>query len=345
MKIHILYNFQKGPWGGGNQFLKALRKELENQSVYEENPEKAKVILFNSHQNLDQVFKLKRKFPQKILIHRVDGPICLFRKDDKISDNIIFRFNELLADGLIFQSAWSKEQNKRLFGASAKYETVIHNAPDNNIFNKVSKKNFNPKEKIKLIATSWSSNWQKGFQIYKYLDKNLDFSKYDMTFVGNSPIKFKNIKWIKPLPSKGLSVILKQHDIYITASQKEPCSNSLIEALSCGLPAVALNDGGHPELVGEGGELFNGKKNIIEKIEKVAQNYHFYQSHIPEFSIKKVAPKYYKFAQKIYEDVQAKRYYPKQISFSTKINFYKMKFTILKWKGLNKLTEVLKKNE
>jgi len=41
MKIHILYNFQKGPWGGGNQFLKALKKEFNQRGIHEEKPEKA----------------------------------------------------------------------------------------------------------------------------------------------------------------------------------------------------------------------------------------------------------------------------------------------------------------
>ena len=48
MKIHILYLFKDGPWGGGNQFLKALRNEFIKMNFYEEIPEKADVILFNS---------------------------------------------------------------------------------------------------------------------------------------------------------------------------------------------------------------------------------------------------------------------------------------------------------
>jgi len=342
MKIHFLYNFQLGPWGGGNQFLKALKRKFEEQSVYKENVEKADIILFNSYPFrseylFEQILSLKQKHPTRIIVYRLDGPISLVREKDREIDKIIALFNRFFMDGIIFQSNWSREKNKKYFNISSRYETVIHNAPDNEIFNKNNKKEFNLKERIKLIATSWSSNWRKGFEIYKFLDENLDFSKYEMTFVGNSPIEFKNIKWIKPLPSKELAEILKQHDIYITASQNDPCSNSLIEALSCGLPAVVLNDGGHPELVREGGELFNGKEDIIEKIEKVAQNYNYYKSKIPEFSIEKVAQDYYEFAKKIYNDVQTGKYQPKQVNFSTKINFYKMKFMILKWKVLNKV--------
>ncbi len=337
MKINILYNFQPDPYGGGNQFLKALRKCFEKQGVYEEKAEKANVILFNSHHNLEGCFKMKQECPNKIIIHRLDGPIFVVRGKDKEIDKIIGLFNDLFVDGIIFQSNWCKKQNKKYFGISSKYETVIHNAVDNEIFNRNGKKEFNPSGKIKLVATSWSSNWKKGFEIYKFLDENLDFSRYNMTFVGNSPIQFKNIRWIRPVPSEKVAEILKQHDIHIAASRTEACSNSLIEALSCGLPAVAVDDGGDPELVQKGGRLFSGREDVIEKIKDVVRNYSYYQSNIPEFSIEKVAKDYYKFAKKVYNDIQNREYQPKQVNLSTGINFYKMKFMILKWKGLNKI--------
>ncbi len=339
MKIHILYNFQKSPWGGGNQFLEALRKEFEKQDVYEQNSEKADVILFNSHHNFNKVFNFKKRFKNKIFIHRIDGPVYLIRGTNKDLDKIIYKFNELIADGIVFQSNWSKTQNNKSFKILCKYQTIIHNASDKKIFNKDNKKTFNP-DKIKLIVNSWSSNLRKGFDIYKFLDENLDFSKYEMCFIGNSPVEFKNIKYIKPVCSEELAKFLKEHDVYITASQNDPCSNSLIEALSCGLPAVARNNGGHPELVKNGGELFEGKQDIIEKIEKVAKNYSYYQSQIPEFSIKKIAQFYYKFAERIYDDVQNKQYKSKQVSFSTEINFCKMKYMILKWRVFNKIKKV-----
>lgn len=339
-KMHISYNFQKGPWGGGNQFLKALREEFDKQNIYEEETHKANVILVNSHHDLEYCFKTKKKYPNKIVIYRLDGPVSFVRGQDKEIDKIIALFNNLVVDGIIFQSNWCKKNNKKYFGISSTYETIINNAPDSKIFNKIGKKNFNPEEEIKLIATSWSSNWRKGFDIYKFLDENLDFSKYKITFVGNSPIKFKNIKWIRPVYSKKLAEILKQNDIYITASQKDPCSNSLIEALSCGLPVVALSDGGHPELVKKGGELFKNKEDIIATIEKVSKNYHYYQSKIPIFSMGKIARDYYEFAQRIYNDIQKVKYIPKKVNFLTKINFYKMKLMILKWKVKNKLESI-----
>lgn len=329
MKIHILYNFQEGPWGGGNQFLKALKQELINQGVYESSSQAAEVILFNSHHFFDDVFKLKKRFPEKIFIHRIDGPLGLYRGRDKIIDRIIFKFNDLLADGTAFQSHWSKAQNQKLHNARNKFEAVIHNAPDSAVFNKQNKKPFRPQEKIGLIAVSWSSNIKKGFDIYKYLDENLDFSKYEMVFVGNSPVEFKNIRHQKPLASKDLANVLRAQDIYITASQKDACSNALIEALSCGLPAAALNDGGHTELIQQGGELFQSDKDVIEKLNKIARNYSYFQSRIPEFSIKKAAEDYYGLAKKIFNEVENKTYQPKRVTLLSGLKLLKIKLMFL----------------
>ena len=66
-----------------------------------------------------------------------------------------------------------------------------------------------------------------------------------MIFVGNSPIEFKNIEIIPPVKSKKLSKLLSKNDYFFTASRDDPCSNSLLEALSCGLIPIYIDSGGH----------------------------------------------------------------------------------------------------
>ena len=34
MKVHILYPFIDGPWGGANQFLKAIKNYLISLDIY-----------------------------------------------------------------------------------------------------------------------------------------------------------------------------------------------------------------------------------------------------------------------------------------------------------------------
>ena len=338
MKIHILYKFVEGPWGGGNQFLKALREYFRKEGVYSESLEDADIILFNSHHCLDELFKVKKKYPNKILIHRVDGPIFYARGKDKVVDEIIFQFNNLFADGTVFQSSWSREKNYEIGMRKSPYEIIIMNALDPNIFNCEGKRQFND-NKVKLVATSWSANIRRGFDIYQYLDEHLDFNRYEMTFVGNSPIEFKNIRWVKPVPSPEVANILREHDIYITASKNDPCSNSLIEALHCGLPAVARNDGGHPEIIGEAGALFENEAGAIDAIEKVAQNYKYYQARIDLSALDEVGQKYHEFAQGIYEDYLGGNYRPKQVNLSGTI---RVRIKIIQWKAQNRLLSVVK---
>jgi len=293
-KIHILYKFVEGPWGGGNQFLKILLCYFREARVYSESPEDADVILFNSYPFSSEylfnlVFKLKWK-SDKILIHRVDGPISYVRGTDKTIDKIIFLFNKLFADGTIFQSNWSREKNYQIGMRRPPYETIIRNAPDPNVFNSKHKKQPNEK-KLKLIASSWSSNIGKGFDIYRFLDEHLDFNRYQMTFVGNSPIQFNNIKWIRPVPSLELADLLKEHDIYIIA------------------------------IVGKAGELFEDESNVIEAIEKVAQDYKYYQAQLDLPNAYMVGKRYYQFTKNIYEEFSNGSYHPKKASFSNTMGF------------------------
>ena len=335
MKIHILYPFVDGPWGGANQFLKAIRDYFIKLNVYTENENEADVVLFNASPSalllllLSKVYKLKKKNKNMIVINRIDGPVYYIRDKDLEVDRAFFRFNKSICDGTIYQSNWSKEKNYYLGMEKNNFETTILNAPNPNIFNKNNKIPFNKNRKIKIIATSWSSNWKKGFETYKWLDENLDFSKYEMTFVGNSPAPFKNIVYKKPMNSENLALELKKHDIFLTASQKDPCSNSLIEALHCGLPAIGLNDGGHTEIIGEGGEVFNNKEEILNILEKIINNYENYQNNIYLPTIDEVGKMYYEFIEMIYREQQNGNYSSKQFS---SFDYWNIKKTLFVWK-------------
>ena len=301
MKINILYPIQENPFGGANQFLKAIRQVLRIKGHYVESPNEADIILFNSSplaykELIPTCIKIKNKYPEKYLFNRIDGPIFLCRGQDFHYDKSFFLFDNLLADGTIYQSDWSKENCQKLGMKLNNNHTTILNGTDTRIFFKNKNQlTRNKTNKFKIIATSWSNNMKKGFEIYQWLDKNLDLDKYEMTFVGNSPIRFKNIKHIAPLTSSELGNALRNHHLYLTASKKDPCSNALIEALSCGLPAIALNDGGHPEIIKKAGEVFSQKEDILFLLDKIQNNYTHYTNNLKDYSIEHAADKYITF--------------------------------------------------
>jgi glycosyltransferase involved in cell wall biosynthesis len=160
-----------------------------------------------------------------------------------------------------------------------------------------------------------------------------------MTFVGNSPVAFKNIKLISPVPTKELADILKRHDIFLVASEVDACSNTLIEALHCGLPAVARDSASHPEIIGAAGEFFEGEKDVINAIQKVSHAYTYYKQRIEIPTLDEVGQKYYEFAQTIYEDYSNGNYLPKQ---RTLLGITRIKIKTVIWKISGKIRLIIK---
>jgi glycosyltransferase involved in cell wall biosynthesis len=218
------------------------------------------------------------------------------------------------AQGTIFQSNYSLIDSKKLGLTIPQKTKRIINAPDSDFFHQGE---LLAHQKIRLIMTSWSANKNKGFDFYQYLDENLDFSQYSAVFVGNSPFEFKNIKVLKPLDSSELAFELKISDLFLTASKNDPCSNSVLEALHCGLPVIALKSGGHPELIGEAGELFVTAAEMINKIELVAKNLSYYRKRIVVKKDREICAEYFEFFKDVVGSTR-----PYFFSFFKVLNLY-----------------------
>lgn len=319
MKISFIRELKTMAAGGGAKFLNFLRNYFIDNNLYTDNYEEADVILFNSHHFSKKVVEAKSQYPGKIFVHRIDGPMRLYTKLRDKRDYLVNILNSLVADGTVFQSQWSKQENLRLGLKKNNFETVIINATDEGVFNREGKIAFDKNRKIRLIANSWSNNPKKGFAVYEWLDNNLDFDKYEMKFIGRSFLRFKNIHHLDFLSSSELAEELRKSDIYITGSENDPCSNSLIEALSCGLTVLAFNNGGHPEILGQAGELFTNADEIPGLLNKIIQDYPEYQRHIKTEKIKKTGEAYCDFCRKIYQAADSGSYMPKNISIFKKL--------------------------
>ena len=217
LKIHILYKTSTSPWGGGNQFLDYLKSKLKKKNCYA-NEISSDVILFNSHHDINNLLKLKYIYQDtKKFVHRIDGPIKNYRNDGYRVDKLIFLINKYLADGTIFQSNYSLKKTKLLTNINNPIK-IIYNEANKKFFFKKRYKYKSKNKKISLLSVSWSDNMLKGFKYLKYLDDNLDFDKYKMNFIGNTPVKFKNINIIPPVKSKELGKRIRQTDIFIFPS-------------------------------------------------------------------------------------------------------------------------------
>lgn len=296
MKIIIfLPGNNNDPCGGGNQFLQGLKDVFIKKNIYTNNIEEATIALFNSHHHLDKINNLKKKNPNIKIFHRIDGLHQLWRGQSGFKIDILVRnFSNKYAIGAIFQSNWSKKiYTKNNIIINKKY-TIIPNAAIDNIFQKQNNKFSN---RIELITTCWSPGLHKGIEYYIFLDNNLDFNKYNYTYIGQIPnnYKFKNIQHIKPLNKIELSKHLKKSNIFISAVKIDAASNSITEALTCGLPVLYLDSGGNKEIVKNGGIGFKGNNDILENLEILVKNFDNYCNNIEIPSINEIADKYIEF--------------------------------------------------
>ena len=92
---------------------------------------------------------------------------------------------------------------------------------------------------------------------------------------------------------------LKKCDIFITATENDTCSNSLLEALHLGLPVVGLDSGGTPEIIGKGGEVYSERVELIPLIDKVSDNIDNYRKNIQVDDMESIGNKYYEFINSI----------------------------------------------
>jgi glycosyltransferase involved in cell wall biosynthesis len=270
--VALFHEFAPAPTGGGHQFLRALVSELERRGLSVEQNRisgATPVCLFNSF-NFD--FRRLRRFARSgcRMVHRVDGPIGVYRGYDDGTDARIAEINRELADATV----------------------VVHNTVDPAVFHPPARREPTAGRKVRLIASSWSDNPNKGVETLAWLDRSLDESRYELTLLGRFPGSFVRARVLGAIPSTAVADELRRHDVYVAASRNDPCSNALLEALACGLPAAFLASGGHPELVGDAGVPFDVPEELPDALERLVRELDDRRAAIRVAPLSEVADRY-----------------------------------------------------
>jgi glycosyltransferase involved in cell wall biosynthesis len=288
--LSVFHEFRRPPYGGGNQFLLALVGELERRGLSIETNRvsgRTPTCLYNSF-NFD--FSRLRRFARADvrMVHRVDGPVGVYRGFDDGTDRRVAAINAL-ADVTILQSHYSLEKHAEL-GLELRNPTVVPNAVDPAIFYPPPR--HEQHQPLRVITTSWSDNPRKGADILSWLDGHLDPDEVHVTFAGNTQREFQQIRTIPALASAPLAELLRASDVFLAASRDDPCSNALLEGLACGLPAAFLRSGGHPELVGDAGIGFDEPEELPDVLRRLRDELDERRARIRVPSISDVADRY-----------------------------------------------------
>lgn len=149
------------------------------------------------------------------------------------------------------------------------------------VYNGVDKKRFYPifKKKIdkKLIYVGRVRK-DKGLLYLRDAMKTL--KEYSLTIVGEGPLKDelskeKNIKCIGKINHDEIPNLLREHDIFIFPTlpeSSESFPSSVLEAMACGLPIIATNVAGIPEMMDNEKNCILIKPYSVNAIEKAIKD-------------------------------------------------------------------------
>jgi len=315
-KIYIPFPDDKSI-GGPLTFMRNLKKELDKLGFKYQNKHKfASSIFFPISYN---IFKLRllKAFGAKI-IQRLDGIYYPSKHPDTyIKNNKYVKYiYKNLADYIVFQSEYSKKQVFSMFGSISddKY-SIICNGADLGVFYPSRYKKLH--KKIRFITTGNFRNEDMIIPVVNALDnlKNVDF---ELLILGPISIEQKKDILSRPYvinsqttnPSE-IAGKLRASDIFIYSHLNPPCPNSVIEAVSCGLPVVGFDSGALKELCYFNSDLFAGVngdvfqeykdfdyKRLLEKIELCLSDFDAYKKisvdHAKEYSMEQCAQEYIK---------------------------------------------------
>ena len=243
--------------------------------------------------------KKLRKYKKYDLVHAFFGIPCGYiAMKLKIPYIVSLRgsdvpfYNErfYLLDKFIFKRLSKKiwKRTKKVIANSEGLKKLANKVvPDQEIsviYNGVDTEEFRPLEdkqeenKLKIISIGRLIE-RKGF---KYLFESIKNNKQvSLTLVGEGNLQSElkklaarnniEVNFLGKINHKDIAKYLQRADLFVLPSLNEGMSNSILEAMACGLPIIATDTGGSKELIKNNG--FVVKKADAGSLKKVIENF------------------------------------------------------------------------
>src|SRR3546814_15348211 len=113
--------------------------------------------------------------------------MALIRGNSPFLDRTLFLFNQLYADGTVFQSDWSRRQCEKLGLRVDRPARTILNAPDRTLAYDHGRETVPVDRRTRLVAARWSPNMSKVFGGYRWQDEHIAFDRFEIPCVEQYP--------------------------------------------------------------------------------------------------------------------------------------------------------------
>ena len=295
MKVSIGYRLQDGPWGGGNQFGRALADALAargDQVRFDLRDGDIDVILLTDPRvrSPSTAFGagaiaryLALRNPGAIVVHRINE--CDERKGTRHVNRLMRRAN-YVDDHTVFVASWMRDLDVWRRESSA---SVILGGADPAVFDASGNRAWTGDEPLRLVTHHWGGNRLKGFDIYEMLDAMLVDpawkDRIEFTYVGRIPddAALPNARVVEPLAGRDLAAEIASHHVYVTGSQNEPSGMHHIEGAMSGLPLLYRQSGGLPEYCAGFGIAFDGPDDFVAALERMMAEYDTHKRSLADY--------------------------------------------------------------
>ncbi|MBQ2878805.1 MAG: glycosyltransferase family 4 protein [Bacteroidaceae bacterium] len=207
---------------------------------------------------------------KKFKSHCNSCPLLLRGNDNDLSHKVFEQKKALFeASNIHFVacSKWLRDTASESSLLSKKFLTNIPNAIDTSIFKKNDKKAVRTKynlphdKKLLLFGSMKVSDKRKGYDYLTTACKLLKeqhpelCKEIGVVLLGkndapkNNPLPFPVFSMEYISSQEALSDIYNACDLYVTPSLQDNLPNTIMEAMSCGLPCVGFHTGGIPEMI------------------------------------------------------------------------------------------------
>lgn len=319
IRIHFCYKHIESPWGGANNFIRALHKAMEATGEFEfaENIDDEYDLLFMNELGLGPANGSKRISLRKIRqIHErtrckiAVRAVNLLRHSQSLTIKSFFKAwlkdREVIrltnsADFVIFQSGYQRSFFVR-FGYSGRNSAIVHNAAPPVFLNNNPRPLLGDRP-LRLVSSTASPRPTKRHDLVSRIS---EIEAVEVVHMGRWPdaVDRKNVSLRSVLTHEEMIDVYQQAHYLFHPAVKDPCPNAVIEAICAGLPVIYHpGPGSSAEIIGENGfaleegnleaTVKKGRADYDPLIRKVAAAKDYY-------NIKRAANQYIEIFRTIY---------------------------------------------
>ena len=207
-----------------------------------------------------------RKIP---IVHNQNGVFYkAWYEGDGIKENDRMALSYHAADWVFYQSKFCKHAAQLFLGPRSGSGEVLYNAIDTKKFfprepkHSLVKRDFvflltgkidshlyyRLESTIKGLRMANKNGLRSRLKIAGWVERDIQLRAMDLSKKYGIANK---VEFLGPYTQKEAPSIYRAADAYVMTKHNDPCPNTVLEAMSCGLPVLYSNSGGVPELVGD----------------------------------------------------------------------------------------------